>query len=157
MTRKFSTKEARLAKSNYSLFVSMTIIEAFLLLMFTLQFITAINLRPMVIVPPMIFLAMGLVANFVIYFKNRSSEKFRIVAMTFFMLAYAWINLSGGSVFVVMYILPPLYCLILYSDALQARLLGIYGIVIMALRMIVGFATKGFDGMSDEFIMILTS
>lgn len=156
MTRKFSTKEARLAKSNYSLFVSMTIIEAFLLLMFTLQFITAINLRPMVIVPPMIFLAMGLVTNF-IYFKDRSSSRFRVIAMAFFMLAYAWINLSGGSVCVVMYILPSLYCLILYSDALQARLLGIYGIVIMALRMIVGFATKGFDGMSDEFIMILTS
>ena len=71
MTRKFSTKEARLAKSNYSLFVSMTIIEVFLLLMLTLQFITAMNLRPMVSVPPMILLAMGLGANFVIYFKRR--------------------------------------------------------------------------------------
>ena len=77
MTRKFSTKEARLAKSNYSLFVSMTIIEVFLLLMFTLQFITAMNLRPMVIVPPMIFLAMGENSFFImiprVYFAALSS------------------------------------------------------------------------------------
>ena len=109
MTRKFSTKEARLAQSNFSLIVSMTIIESFLLLMFTLQFITALNLRPLIIVPPMILLGIGIIANWVVYLKNRSSFAFRIVAMLVFLLAYTWINLSGGSPFVVMYTIPPLF------------------------------------------------
>ena len=157
MTRKYSTKEARLAKTNFSLIVSMTIIEVFLVLMCVLQFITADNLRPLVIGPPMVILIIGVIANWVVYLKDRSSFKFRIVAMLVFLLAYAWINLSGGSNFVVMYILPPLYCLILYSDVIQSRIVGISGIVIMALRLVIGFATKGFDGMGDEFIMIMVT
>lgn len=155
MTRKFSTKEARLAQSNFSLIVSMTIIESFLLLMFTLQFITALNLRPLIIVPPMILLGIGIIANWVVYLKNRSSFAFRIVAMLVFLLAYTWINLSGGSPFVVMYTIPPLFLLMLYSDVLQCRIISLWGIVVMALRMVLGFATKGVDNMSDEFIMIL--
>lgn len=155
MARKYSERSARLTKTNKNVLISMTIVEAFLLFAFGLQIITQTNFKPLVIVPPMIFICVAIPLNWVTYVKNHASEKLRVVSIGVFMLLYAWLNLSGGSDYVVMYALPTLYWLILYSDKTLSRRVGVAGIVIMALRMIVGFATKGSAGMGNEVPMIL--
>jgi len=153
--RKYSERSARLQKTNKNVLISMTIVEGFLVFAFGLQMITRTNFRPMVIVPPLLFACVGIVLNWVTYVKDHASEKLRMYAMGVFMILYAWLNLSGGAEYVVMYALPTLYWLILYSDKKINKLIGIAGMVIMALRMVVGFATKGFDGMGDAVPMIL--
>lgn len=153
--RKYSEQRARLTKTNKNVLISMTIIEGFLLFAFGLQIITQTNFKPLVVVPPLIFVCIGIPLNWIIYVKDHASEKLRVIAIGVFMVLYTWLNLSGGAEYVVMYALPTLYWLILYSDKKLNKLVGITGMGIMVLRLVIGFATKGFDGMGNAVPMIL--
>lgn len=152
--RRYSEKNARIAKVNHTTLIGMTIVEGFLLLAFGLQFLTQSDANVLRIGPPILFLIVGLIANWTVYLKNKSSQILRIVMMAVFMLAYGWLNLAGGAVFVTLYAIPTLYCLILYSDKVFSRITCFLGVGIMVVRMIVGFATKGVDGMSADFTTI---
>ncbi|MBE5951149.1 MAG: hypothetical protein E7260_06080 [Lachnospiraceae bacterium] len=153
--RKYSERSERLKKTNKNVLVSMTIIEGFLLFVFVLQLITAVNLKPLVIIPPIIMLLVAIPANWITYVKDHASEKFRIVAMCAFMLIYLWLNISGGAIYVVMYALPTLYCLILYSDKKFSKITGFLGIGIMLVRLIRGFVVLGGGGLGDEIPVIM--
>jgi len=155
--RKYSTQEARLEKMNRTTITTMTIIEAFLVAIFLLQFMVQGADRALVTVPPIILFGGGIIANWIIFLKNKSSQKFRIVAMAVFMLGYAWLNLSGGASYVVMYALPVLFCIVLYSDKIFSRVTGILGIGIMAARLLVNMATIGIDAMGNDVIMIVVT
>ena len=120
--RKYSEKNARIAKVNHTTLIGMTIVEGFLLLAFGLQFLTQPDDNVVLVGPPILCLIVGIIANWTVYLKNKSSEILRIVMMAVFMLAYGWLNLAGGGIMVV--------------------------------RMIIGFATIGFDGMSADFTTI---
>ncbi len=155
--RRYSDRKARVAKTNKSVLISMTIIEGYLLLAFVLQIVTGSNLKMIVIGPPLVLLCIGIPLNWITYMRNRASENFRLVANVLFMGIYAWMNLSGGSDYVVMYALPMLYCMILYSDKKFNRIVGSTGIVVMSVRMISGFVIGGVDSMGNEVPMILTT
>lgn len=155
--RKFQTQEARLAKMNHTTLTTMTIIEGFLVFVFLLQFAVQGSGKALVTVPPIILFGGGIIANWIVYLKNKSSHKFRIVAMAVFMLGYAWLNLSGGASYVVMYVLPILFCIVLYSDKTFARVTGILGIVIMLARLIANAVTIGFATMGNDVIMIVVT
>ncbi len=152
--RKYSTQEARLKKMNQTTIVTMTIIEGFLAAIFLLQFMTEGTSRALVTVPPLILFGGGIVINWIIYLKNKASQIFRVVAMAVFMLGYAWLNLSGGASYVVMYALPILFCTVLYSDKTFSRITGLLGIGIMAARFFVNMFTIGIGAMGDDVIMI---
>ena len=152
--RKYSEKDARIAKVNHTTLIGMTIVEGFLLLAFGLQFLTQPDANVVLVGPPILCLIVGIIANWTVYLKNKSSEILRIVMMAVFMLAYGWLNLAGGGTFVTLYAIPSLYCLILYSDKVFSRITCFLGVGIMVVRMIIGFATIGFDGMSAEFTTI---
>ncbi len=153
--RKYSEKQARIAKINHSVLISMTIIEGFLVLAFAIQILAQANFRPLVVIPPLIMMMAGITVNWITYLKERSSEKFKIIVMAVFMVTYAWLNFSGGATYVMMYVLPTLYCLILYSDKQFTKITGTLGIGIMVVRLVVGFITLGVNGMGNEIPMIL--
>ncbi len=152
--RKYSTQEERLKKMNQTTIVTMTIIEGFLAFIFLLQFLTEGTAKAMVTVPPLILFLGGIIANWIIYLRNRASQRFRVVAMAVFMLGYGWMNLSGGSSYVVMYALPVLFCIVLYSDKNFSRITGVLGILVMVGRFVVNMFTIGIGAMGNDVIMI---
>jgi len=155
--RKFKTQEARLAKMNHTTITTMTIIEGFLVFIFLLQFAVQGSGKALITVPPIFLFGGGIIANWIIYLKDKSSQKFRIVAMAVFMAGYAWLNLSGGASYVVMYVLPVLFCIVLYSDKTFNRVTGILGIIIMIARLLVNAVTIGFGAMGNDVIMIVVT
>lgn len=153
--RKYKTQEARLRRMNQTTITTITIIEGFLSFIFLLQFLTEGTAKALITVPPLILFFGGIIANWIIYLKNKSSRIFRYVAMAVFMLGYGWMNLSGGSSYVVMYALPVLFCIVLYSDKTFSRVTGLAGILIMLGRFVVNLATIGIDAMGNDVIMIV--
>lgn len=153
--RKYKTQEARLKKMNKTTITTMTLIEGFLAFIFLLQFLTEGTSKALVTVPPLFLFLGGIIANWIIYLKNKSSQIFRVVAMAVFMLGYGWMNLSGGSSYVVMYALPVLFCIVLYSDKTFSRITGTLGILIMVGRFVVNMLTIGIDAMGNDVIMIV--
>ena len=69
--RKFKTQEARLAKMNHTTITTMTIIEGFLVFIFLLQFAVQGSDKALVTVPPIFLFGGGIIANWIIYLKNK--------------------------------------------------------------------------------------
>ena len=153
--RKYKTQDARLKKMNRTTITTMTIIEGFLVAIFLLQFMVQGASKALITVPPIILFGGGIVANWVVFLKNQASQKFRIVAMAVFMAGYAWLNLSGGASYVVMYVLPILFCTVLYSDRTFCRVTGILGILIMVCRLIFNAAAVGIAALGNDIIMVV--
>lgn len=63
-------------------------------------------------------------------------------------------SLSGGASYVVMYALPILFCIVLYSDKNFSRITGILGIVIMLARFCVDVSKVGIDAVGNDVIMM---
>lgn len=155
--RKFKTQEARLKQMNKTAITTITIIESFLVFIFLLQFLVQGAGKALITVPPIILFGGGIVVNWIIYLKDKTSHKFRVVAMAVFMLGYAWLNWSGGAIYVVMYVLPVLFCMVLYSDKTFSRVTGISGIVIMAVRLIISAVIIGFTALGNDIIMLVVT
>jgi len=56
-----------------------------------------------------------------------------------------------------MYVLPVLFCIVLYSDKTFNRVTGILGIIIMIARLLVNAVTIGFGAMGNDVIMIVVT
>lgn len=114
--RKFSERSARIRKVNFLSLLCMTILELFLVFAFVTQLTVLGSAKMVVVLVPLVFLVMGIITNWVFYLKNKDSLRLRYIMLVSFLFAYAWLNLSGGAMYVILYIIPPLFCYILYCD-----------------------------------------
>lgn len=157
----YSDTATRFANSNKIVLVCLDIMEAVLLTLFMMQILIAKNADFGVIGIPILLYFVGLIANNVIYLKDRSSKKFRYIAVTIYLIAWGWTSIFSLNSYVVMYILPVFFGLILYSDAKLSSIVSIGATLAMFIRGAKGFMILGFDGMGSEvpiiLMMILTS
>lgn len=151
----YSDTWTRFAKSNQIMRICINIMEVFLLLLFLLQITLTTNANYLVIGIPTVLYAVGLIVNNVIYLKNRSAKKFRYVAIPVYLIAWAWLSIFSPNTYVIMYILPILFCLILYSDAKLSVIVAVSSVAVMLLRLVKGFMTLGYDGMGSEVPFLL--
>lgn len=129
--------------------------EVVLLMLFLLQILLTPNANYAIIGIPTLLYIIGLIANNVIYLKDRSTKKFRYTAIPVYMIAWAWLSVFSPNAYVIMYILPILFCLILYSDAKLSVMVATYSVIVMVVRLVKGFSTLGYDGMGAEVPFIL--
>ena len=113
----YSDTAIRFAKSNQVMRICMNIMEVVLLVLFLLQITMTTSADYLVIGVPTLLYIVGLITNNIIYIKDRSSKTFRYVAVPVYVVAWAWLSIFSPNSYVIMYILPILFCLILYSDA----------------------------------------
>lgn len=151
----YSDTWIRFAKSNQIMRICINIMEVVLLLLFLMQITLTTSADYSVIGIPTVLYIIGLIANNVIYIKNRSSKKFRYVAIPVYMFAWAWLSIFSPNTYVIMYILPILFCLILYSDAKLSLMVAVSSVIVMTIRMIKGFISLGYDGMGNEVPFLL--
>lgn len=151
--RQFSERTARVGKVNYISLLAMTTVELFLIFAFVVQLTVMKNASKLIIMVPLILLILGIVANWGSYLKNKDSERLRYVMMIPFILAYAWLNLSGGAVFVLLYILPVLFILILFRDKAYSRIFSLIAGAIAVTRLVLDLMKDG--GTDDTTVIIV--
>ena len=151
----YSDTATRFAKSNQIMRLCINIMEIFLLVLFLMQITLTTTADYLVIGVPTVLYLVGLIANNVIYMKDSSAKKFRYTAIPVYLLAWAWLCIFSPNAYVVMYILPVLFCLIIYSDAKLSVIVAVSSGVIMLIRVVKGFMELGYDGMGSEVPFIL--
>jgi len=154
----YSDTATRFANSNKIVRLCINIMEVVLLLLFLLQILLTTTADYGVIGIPTLLYIFGLIANNVIYMKDRSAKKFRYVAVPVYLIAWAWLSIFSPNAYVIMYILPIFFCLILYSDAKLSVMVAVCSGVVMVIRAVKGFMVLGYDGMGSEvpFILMIT-
>ena len=151
----YSDTATRFANSNKIARICINTMEVVLLILFLLQILLTPNANYKVIGIPTLLYIGGLIVNNVIYLKDRSARKFRYTAVPVYVLAWAWLSVFSPNAYVIMYILPILFCMILYSDAKLSVMVAVEVVIIMIIRLIKGFMTIGYDGMGAEVPFIL--
>jgi len=151
----FSDTATRFGKSNQIMRICINIMEAVLLVLFLLQITLTTGTDYFVIGIPTILYIVGLIANNVIYMKDPATKKFRYTAIPVYLVAWAWLSIFSPNTYVVMYILPILFCLVLYSDAKLSVFVAANSVAVMLIRVIKGFMTLGYDGMGSEVPFLL--
>lgn len=152
---KYSDANIRYGRTNMIMNIGMNIMEVVLLLLFLMQILLTPNADYAVIGVPTLLYIVGLIANNIIFFKERSAKKYRYVAVPVYVVAWIWLSIASPNTYVIMYILPIFICMILYSDAKLSIIVSISSIVVMLIRLVKGFATLGFNGMGTEVPFIL--
>lgn len=151
----YSDTATRFANSNKIALSCINIMEVVLLVLFLLQILLTTTANYKVIGIPTLLYIVGLIADNVIYLKDRSSEKFRYIAIPIYLIAWVWLSIFSPNSYVIMYILPILFCLILYSDAKFCVMIASCSVAVMIIRLVKGFCTIGYDGMGSEVPFIL--
>lgn len=134
--RKFSKSEARIEVVNQMCITTLTAIEILLILAFILQIFTT-NVNYLIIGFPTVVFILGIIINWVFFLKDRSSAKLKFIFMSSFLLAYAWLNLASTGAYVMLYLIPPLICCILYYDKNFSKIITYITLAILILRIIV--------------------
>lgn len=140
--RKYSKKSARIKKSNQMIILCMTIIKLFLLLGFVTQIALGKDAHVFVKILALL-LIVSLFADWIIYFKDHSSAILKDVILIGFLVVYALLNFANGSGFVVLYIIPPLFCCMLFYDAKFNNRIAITSISILVIRAIKDMIVNG--------------
>lgn len=153
--RKYSKKEARVEKANQIVLLSLTIIKVFLLLGFIAQIALGQEGADLVVVPAII-LAVSVIVDWACYMKDHGMYLLKQIMIGGFLLVYLWLNFMSGSGFVVLYVIPPLLCCMLYYNKRFNLGIAVTAAAIIVIRM----AKEGIQtGMvvQDHFMMDIIS
>lgn len=122
--RKYKDLGNRNAKTNQLAIISITLLELLLIFGLVVQFIQGLfgasAYGKLGLVPIVVLLA-SMVWNWVIYIKDRTSEKLKYVMMIGFLVGWAYLMVTGTGILVGSYIYPVLIACILYRDAKYER------------------------------------
>lgn len=114
--RIYSQMENRNAKTNQLAIVSITILELLLIFALVIQtFVKATAYGKLGIIP-MLVLILSLIINWVIYKKNKTSEKLKYALLFGFLVGWSYLMITGKNILVPSYIYPVLVGAILYRD-----------------------------------------
>ena len=155
--RKYKTREARTSKSNQIMLLSLTICECFLLLAILAQVMLK-QADLFVIGLPIILFFAGLVTDWVIFIKKSDASYLKVVMMASFLVGYVWLTLFG-SAYVIIYVLPPLMCGLLYYDKKFSRtIMCVAGgaVIIRFVKTVVATGTIEQNEFMMGFIAIMT-
>lgn len=153
--RKYSKKTERVKKTNQMVIVCMSIIKGFLLLGFITQILLG-EQRTGFMGLPTVLLGLSLIADWVLYLKDHSSVILKAVMLYGFLLVYAILNFMNGSQFVILYIIPPLFCCMLYYHKQFNASIVIIATAILAIRAVKDIITVGNINQSEFMMIVIT-
>lgn len=135
--------------------VCMSIIKGFLLLGFITQILLG-EQRTGFMGLPTVLLGLSLIADWVLYLKDHSSVILKAVMLYGFLLVYAILNFMNGSQFVILYIIPPLFCCMLYYHKQFNASIVIIATAILAIRAVKDIITVGNINQSEFMMIVIT-
>lgn len=113
--RKYAEHGNRTAKINQTAIISITFIELLLAFGLFVQAVQSTDYGKMGIVPLSI-LIIGIVINWVLYIRNKESERLRYIILVSFMVAWIYLIITGTNIVIPFYIYPIIIATILYHD-----------------------------------------
>lgn len=116
--RKYSDRRNQIAKVNKTTIIGITIIELFLIFALALQSSkyskqTAFGKLGIV---PVIILLVGVIVNWVMYIRDKKSDKLRYYMFASFIVGWVYLMVLGTNVLVSFYIYPLVIATLLYHD-----------------------------------------
>ncbi|MEG0806093.1 MAG: methyl-accepting chemotaxis protein [Lachnospiraceae bacterium] len=151
---KFSDEKLRAARTNLCVIISVTLIEAIILLGFISQ--GAKLGYTVALTVPIFALFIGLIANWVVYFINRESKFLRYIIAIGFLVGYCFIVLTGENSLGVIYIFPMLVAMLLYYDTKFMAGLSIITIVVNGIYLFTNAGTtKDMDLLVVSWVMAI--
>lgn len=135
--RRYSSLGNRNAKTNHLAIISITILELLLILALCIQTFVEKTAYGKLGIGPIIILLSSLVVNWVLYKRNRTSERLRYAMLIGFIIGWGYLMITGKNVMVISYIYPVLVAAILYCDAKFEKRIFALTLGITILRIIV--------------------
>lgn len=138
--RKYKDLGNRNAKTNQLAIISITLLELLLIFGLVVQFIQAFfsaSTYGKLGLVPIVVLIVSMVWNWVIYIKDRTSEKLKYVMMIGFLVGWAYLMVTGTGILVGSYIYPVLIACILYRDVKYERVVFWIVLAVNVVRMVV--------------------
>ena len=114
--RRFSNKDNRVEKVNYTALIIVTLLEVLLILALSVQTFAVKTDYGMLGLIPLIVMLVGCIVNWCYYFKDKSSNKLRYIMLATYLVGYAYLMFTGTRIMVSTYIYPILVVAILYYD-----------------------------------------
>lgn len=114
--RKYKDLKNRNAKTNQLAIIGITFLELLLIFALFIQTFVTPTYYGKAGVVPMAVLFVSIVANWVIYKRNKTSEKLKYAMLAGFVIGWGYLMLTGTNVLVTSYIYPVLAASILYRD-----------------------------------------
>lgn len=139
---RYSTQKNRIGKVNQTVLISITFIEVLLLFgLFVQAFVVSTSYGKLGIIPIIILLA-GLVSSWIVYLKNKFSEKLRYIMLITFLIGWGYLIITGKNILVYTYIYPVLIAMILYDDIKFERI-SFTTVMILSVARIIIWVMKG--------------
>lgn len=131
--RVYERLENRNAKTNQLAIISITILELLLIFALVIQTFVQQTAYGKLGIVPMLILIVSVGINWVIYKKDKTSEKLKHAMMIGFLIGWGYLMITGKNVLVVSYIYPVLVGSILYRDVkFEKRVFAtVLGVVIL--------------------------
>lgn len=115
-TCKYSERRNRTRKTNQMALISITFVEVLLILALVIQtFVVETNYGKLGLIPLMVLLV-GVIINWVVYKKNKTSEKLRYFMLASFLIGWIYLIVTGTNVVIPFYIYPIIIATVLYHD-----------------------------------------
>lgn len=153
--RKYKELENRNAKTNQIAVISITFLELLLAFALVIQLFQKTAYGKMGILP-LVILLISTIANWIIYKKDRTSEKLKYAMLLGFLIGWGYLMITGKNVLVAFYIYPVLVALILYRDVKFERLVSFATFGIVILRTVIWAFTGYLLGTPDGSALIST-
>lgn len=135
--RKYKELKNRTAKTSQLAILSITFLELLLLFALFIQtFVVQTSYGKMGVIPIGV-LVISIITNWIIYKRNKSSERLKYAMLIGFLIGWGYLMLTGTNVLVTSYIFPVLVALILYRDVKFERFAFITVLTITILRIII--------------------
>lgn len=156
-TRVYHERVARLKRVNRYLLIASTI----LLILTSAKVINQMK-SPEYFIFDVIMLGLSilnLLANFLIYTKKPTSEKFRYIVISWFSVIYTILLFCFSDVYIALYLPGLLMIVIMYYDVKISNLFSVYIVLINCLRTILfiknGIYTTSGDGTGTSLVILL--
>lgn len=150
--RKYKNQENRNAKTNQLAIISITFLELLLIFALFIQTFVIKTAYGKMGLAPLGVLLISMIVNWVIYKKDKTSEKLKYAMMIGFMIGYGYLMITGTNILVTSYVFPVLVAFILYRNVKFERLVFFTVLGIAILRTVIwavrGFLLSSADGMA---------
>ncbi len=126
--RKYKDLGNRNAKTNQLAIISITLLEVLVVFGLVVQtFFTVTDYGKLGLIP-IVILIVSMVCNWIVYKKDKASEKLKYVMMVGFLIGWAYLMVTGTNILIASYIFPALIASILYRDVKYEKI--VFGIVL---------------------------
>lgn len=141
--RKYSDRKNRLHKINKMAMLYVTIIELLVIFALVIQtFVTPTSYGKLGILPLVVLVA-GMIADWIIYLKEKSSERLKYVMILCYLIGWGYLMLTGTNILVTFYVFPVYAAAILYYDKRFERI-TFYSILTITLIRTVMWLANGY-------------